>query len=286
MKRMILLIFLLIAVLVSMILMQRGKRTSEEEPPLPQSVSVPDPVTAEPETETKTQQVFATKKAYSVLRDENKAVMTSLGDSGVQIRVMQPTASGGSEQTAEYVFTDVFADDWFAPAVAFAMSENLFRGVIPADSREFRPEYGLTRAEFASILYYFAGGVPMKNNVKYDDVSEESTYYNAICWADGKGLLVGPDTGSFGVDNYLTCEQALIVMRRLAGDPKVTTTLEGYPYAPKVSPYGEDAVAWAWSVGLIEEDDCVWYPTQTLSRAQVVQMLYHFSHLAEQNAET
>ena len=60
---------------------------------------------------------------------------------------------------------------------------------------------------------------------------------------------------------------------RLAGEPTVSGTLDDYPYAPKVSESGRDAVTWAWNNGLITEKECVWYPTQAISRAQFVTIL-------------
>jgi len=63
------------------------------------------------------------------------------------------------------------------------------------------------------------------------------------------------------------------VLHRLAGSPESNASLEDYPYAPKVSETNLSAVRWAWEKGLIAEDECVWYPTQAVSRAQIALLL-------------
>ena len=92
------------------------------------------------------------------------------------------------------------------------------------------------------------------------------------------------DSWVFDPSGFLSCEQAIIVLYRLAGEPTVTGTLDDYPYAPKVSESGRDAVTWAWNNGLITEKECVWYPTQAISRAQVALLLMRYDALIGRNA--
>ena len=78
----------------------------------------------------------------------------------------------------------------------------------------------------------------------------------------------------------MTCEQALIGLYRVAGEPETDGSLTDYPYAAKVSESGRSAVDWAWKNGLITEVECVWYPTQAISRAQVALLLMRYSAMA------
>lgn len=183
------------------------------------------------------------------------------------------TAADGTETT--YTFTDVAADAWYTRAVNFAVSAELMNGV--ADKDLFHPEYGISRELFTVIIYRLANGEASAPSVHFNDVEEGKWYYDAVNWAVKEGLLSGKSDKEFGVGDFITCEQALIVLYRLAGEPKTDATLEDYPYAPKVSTYGLDAVKWAWGSGLITEQECVWYPTQAISRAQVALLLMRYS---------
>lgn len=193
-------------------------------------------------------------------------------DGGVTITA---TAEDGTESV--YTYTDVSAEEWYADAVNYVVTN----GVMSGDDAQqlFRPEYGVERSQFAVIICRFAGGEPTQGSLSFSDLTGEEWYYDYVNWMVDQGLMGGTDGAAFDPDSFLSCEQAIIVLYRLAGEPAITGTLEGYPYAPKVSDSGHDAVTWAWNNGLITEKECVWYPTQAVSRAQVALMLLRYDTL-------
>lgn len=191
---------------------------------------------------------------------------------GVDITV---TEADGSLTT--YTFTDVAKDSWYADAVSFAVANGLMNGA--GDGTVFQPEYGVLRESFAVILQRFVGGPADAPEKKLSDVPEDAWYRDAVYWAAGRRLMPATAASTFGVGEYLTCEDALRILFRLAGEPETEATLADYPYAPKVSDSARSAVAWAWEKGLITEIECVWYPTQTVSRAQVALLLMRYRML-------
>ena len=201
--------------------------------------------------------------------------MTANESGGVDITV---TADG--PQTT-YTYTDVAPDAWYADAVNYVVST----GVMSGDDTQhlFQPEYGVERSQFAVIMYRFAGGTPTEEDAEFSDLAGDEWYYEYVKWMVGKGLM-GGNGGAFNPSDFLSCEQAIIVLYRLASEPTVSGTLDDYPYAPKVSESGRDAVTWAWNNGLITEKECVWYPTQAISRAQVALLLMRYDALIGRNA--
>lgn len=202
-------------------------------------------------------------------------VVTALPDGkGIEI-----TADSGGESVT-YRFTDINIDDWCVEAVNYAVTSGLMSGVDDGSGGSlFHPDYGMTRAQLAMILYRFAGGTPTTPKHTFSDVPESEWYYDCVNWADAQGLMTAVGEDEFGVDEYCSCEQVIIVLHRLAGSPTSTASLEGYPYAPKVSEQGTNAVRWAWEKGLIAEDKCVWYPTQAVSRAQIALLFMRYDRL-------
>jgi len=186
------------------------------------------------------------------------------------VTILGTAPDGG---TVSHTFTDVLMDSWYRDAVNYAVTSGLMEGM---EEQRFRPEYGVLRASFATILYRYANGTPVEPQNSFDDVAEDDWYHDAVHWAANNGYMTGLSASAFGAETYLTCEQALIGLHRLAGEPETNATLENYPYAPKVSDFGRDAVAWAWGNGLISETDCVWYPPQAISRAQVAQLFLRY----------
>lgn len=195
--------------------------------------------------------------------------MTANENGGIDIAV---TAGDGTESV--YTFSDVAIDSWYADAVNYVVSTGTMSG--DEEQKLFQPEYGVERAQFAVIVCRFAGGEPSDGKLTFSDLTGDEWYYNYVSWMVEQKLMGGTDGSAFDPEGFLSCEQALIVLYRLAGEPTAKGTLEGYPYAPKVSDSGRDAVTWAWNSGLITEQECVWYPTQAVSRAQVALLLMRY----------
>lgn len=194
---------------------------------------------------------------------------------GEGIRIVRTTENGAEETL---VFTDVALDSWYASAVNFVVSAGLMTGVRDKDA--FQPEYGIQRENFAAILYRFTNGETIEPASRFEDVPEDSWYYDAVNWAVSQRLMSGLTPTTFGVGEFMTCEQALICLYRVAGRPETDGTLTDYPYAAKVTDSGRKAVDWAWKSGLITENECVWYPPQAISRAQVALLLTRFSSMS------
>ncbi len=201
-------------------------------------------------------------------------VTENLEQGGVDVTVQQPD---GSETV--YSFTDVAIDSWYVDAVNFVVSANLMKGM--GDEPIFHPEYGILREELASILYRYTNGQEVSPNERFEDVPESAWYYDSVSWVTNRHLMSGVTPTTFGTGEYMTCEQALIAIYRLAGEPETDGSLLDYPYAAKVSSFARTAVDWAWKSSLITEKECVWYPPQAISRAQVALLLMRFSTMAE-----
>ncbi len=258
-KKLILILLLAAALVVMLVLRGCGKKDDAADRP----------------QDTQQTQTGAADNAQQPL--EPLGTLTANENGGVDIVV---TAEDGTVKT--YTYTDVSADAWYAEAVDYVVST----GVMSGDDTQklFQPEYGVERAKFAVIVYRFAGGEPAEGRASFSDLSEDEWYYDYVNWMVQQKLMGGTDGGAFRPDDFLSCEQAIIVLYRLAGEPEIKGTLEDYPYAPKVSDSGRDAVTWAWNSGLITEKECVWYPTQAVSRAQVALLLMRYDALIGMSA--
>ena len=210
----------------------------------------------------------------------------AMGVTDVPLGVVEENEDGGVTITVtkkdgaveKFLFTDVVAGSWYTDAINYIVSAGLMNG--SEDAPIFLPDYGIQRLEFAIVLYRFAGGTEESFQNQFSDMQVPDWYDNYVAWVTNHGYMTGKEDGSFDPFGYLSCEEALIVLYRLAGKPKPNGTLEDYPYAPKVSEFGLDAVTWAWNSGLIVEQECVWYPTQTISRAQVALLFTRYSKMA------
>ncbi|MCR5826114.1 MAG: S-layer homology domain-containing protein [Oscillospiraceae bacterium] len=187
------------------------------------------------------------------------------------------TANADGTETV-HTFTDVKTDSWYVNAVNYVVSAGLMNG--SNEKPAFMPDYAIRREFYALLLYRFTGSDVGDLESSFLDVDPSSWYYDAVTWVTNRGILSPADAEHFGVGKYMTCEQAIVGLYRLAGEPETDGSLADYPYAAKVSEFARNAMDWAWKGGLITEKECVWYPPQAISRAQIALLLMRLSEQA------
>lgn len=203
----------------------------------------------------------------------SRGVVTALENGGITITY--------GDDRASITFTDVSTDDWYLDALCFVAANDLMSGIMVDDGTvEFRADYGITRAQFATLLFHFAAAELPAQASELPDVVADSWYHDGAVWAVSGGLLAAQEDGSFNAEGFVTCEEVITALHRLAGEPQAEGPLpEEYPYGAKVSQDALPAVVWAWNIGLIAEDTCVWYPTQAAGRGQIALILMRYDAL-------
>lgn len=121
-------------------------------------------------------------------------------------------------------------------------------------------EVSVTRGDAVKMLFDHAHrwdeivGTPT-----FTDVAWDAPYAEAVAWAEQNGYLGGYGNGFFGPEDAMTVEQAMVMIYRLFGSPKVTDAdiLDRYQDGGQVSPWARDAVAFAISNKLLEPGDAI-----------------------------
>lgn len=90
----------------------------------------------------------------------------------------------------------------------------------------------------------------------FTDVAWEAPYAEAVAWAEQNGYLGGYGNGFFGPEDMMSVEQAMVMIYRLFGSPKVTDAgvLDSYKDASQISPWARDAVAFSITNKLLVPD--------------------------------
>lgn len=130
------------------------------------------------------------------------------------VTVLHRMSGGETPELVEYC-PDVKAEDWFAPAVAWAVGNGIVTG--RADG-SFAPHDLVTRAELAAILYRCADHLdyPTQNSgrlVGYRDGDKVAEYaVEPLAWALGNGLYSGLVTNTIYPDLRLSRGQLAQVL--------------------------------------------------------------------------
>jgi len=174
-------------------------------------------------------------------------------------------------------FSDVPADVDYLDALAFVCENGLFNG---ESATAFNPDGSMTRAMFVTVLGRMAGVGDEFGTGDFADVPADAYYAPYVGWAKFAGITNGDGTGSFGVDDALTVEEAIVFLARYrahCGYPtEAEAKLADYADAADVSDWAADAMAWAVENGIYAGADGKLNPQANATRAMVAQMLYNF----------
>jgi len=126
-------------------------------------------------------------------------------------------------------YTDVPAGAAYAEAVNYCKVNNLMTGT---SATEFTPDGTLTRAMMVTVLHRLAGKPAAASTASFADVPAGKWYTDAISWANSKGIVLGYNATTFGVNDPVTHEQVALIFQRYSGDPTVQTEGAASPKTP------------------------------------------------------
>ena len=110
----------------------------------------------------------------------------------------------------------------------------------------------------------------------FSDVSTSAYYYEAVKWAQKKGITGGIGNGLFGPNQPCTRAQIVTFLWRAAGSPVVNYAMN-MSDVPEGSYYAE-AVRWALSEGITTgTTGSTFSPDETCTRAQAVAFLFRYA---------
>jgi N-acetylmuramoyl-L-alanine amidase len=185
-------------------------------------------------------------------------------------------------------FTDVSPGEWYEPAVAGLAQADVVAGF---DDGSFRPNEGVTRAQFAAMLYR-ALKPPAAVFDPFVDVADTEWCHEAVAALYAATLVAGVDPDHFAPDLRISRQQAATLLGRslaysLAGGSglqpddlavpadQVPAWLAGFVDRGYISEAHAEGVAVVYRAGVVAGyDDGRFFPTRTLTRAQAAVMIH------------
>lgn len=201
----------------------------------------------------------------------------------VAVEVIYPTTSAWATKYitgSELPFTDVLTTSWYYESVKYVYFAGLFNGT---SSTTFSPEGNMTRGMIVTVLYRHAGEPPVSGTLPFTDVPQGSYYYNPILWATQNGIASGYNSTTFGPDDSVTREQAIVFIYRYADmsgcDMSITSgfDLTGYSDYNDISSWALTPMTWAVDKGIISGNNNMLYPTNNATRAEIAAMMKNFN---------
>lgn len=165
--------------------------------------------------------------------------------------------------------------DWSLPFVDYVSP-----AIIP-DITSYNYNIATTRGEIAQFLYHMAGnGAILSPSTAMEDVGD---YATAIAWCQAYGVMEGLSATRFGTNSQVTREQFALILENTAQVLDKTTqsanlsALDSFLDKEEISFWGESAMAWAVTNGLMSGNEGKLNPGGAISRVEVAVMLYNFN---------
>ncbi|MDR0839004.1 MAG: leucine-rich repeat domain-containing protein [Oscillospiraceae bacterium] len=127
-------------------------------------------------------------------------------------------------------FSDVSSDAPYYDAVVWASENGYVNGV---GGGKFNPGGNLSRGDFATVLWRYAGAPAVADAPEFSDVAAGVYYADAVAWAVSKNITNGVGNGKYAPKESLTLWQLDIMLQRYetgeidgitSDEPKTTAT--------------------------------------------------------------
>lgn len=169
-------------------------------------------------------------------------------------------------------FIDIKPNTWYYTPVGWAVSNGITSGT---SETTFSPNANCTRAQVVTFLWNVTGREkPTIQTSRFEDVQDPSKYYyNAVKWADEKGITSGKTKNRFAPDDIVTRAEFVTFLYKIKGSVPSTDKCS-FTDVPK-GKYYYTPVIWAFENNVTKgKSETLFDPNGICSRAQVVTFLY------------
>ncbi|MFB9325551.1 S-layer homology domain-containing protein, partial [Paenibacillus aurantiacus] len=146
-------------------------------------------------------------------------------------------------------FADV-ANHWSRAAVNDMGSRMVIEGT---GEGQFSPDRSITRAEFAAIIVRGLGLKLEKGPAPFSDVKASAWYNDAINTAYAYRLINGYADGTFGPNDRITREQAMVIIAKAMKLTSLEASLPAQDAAKMLQPYMDASQASVWAIDSIAD---------------------------------
>ena len=145
----------------------------------------------------------------------------------------------------------------------------------------FGAEEGLSRAQFAAVLYRRAGEPKSEYRALFPDVPNGVWFTQCVLWVNDAQVILGYNNGKFGADDPITREQLCTILWRYAKevdgvDNSEQKELTAYSDSAQISDFAAEALKWCEAKGIINDRDGKLAAWENATRADCATMISRY----------
>ncbi len=177
-------------------------------------------------------------------------------------------ASGLSVFAASY--SDVADDSWYKTYVDYVSNKGWMNG---DSDGTFRPADNITRAEYVTVLVNKEKPVALTQKTLLD-VPSDAWYSDYMSRGVAAGYITGDDNGTYRPDDYITREEACMILYRAAGLAPTDTDVLTFSDKDDISIWATEVINKLVAEGVISGyDDGTFKPKANITRAEIAVLL-------------
>lgn len=181
----------------------------------------------------------------------------------------EPSNPAEPEEPSKQVFSDT-EEHWADDVIGKVARAGIIKGY---GDGTFKPDNDATRAEFITLAVRMLG-LENKNAAGFKDVAPGEWYAGAIAAAQENGLIKGRPDGSFGPDDSIKREEAMVVVSNILKILKVEPetderVLDKFTDKDSISPWAREHVANLVGLGIVSGADNKLNPGENITRAEI-----------------
>ncbi len=131
--------------------------------------------------------------------------------------------------TTGEVFPDVELGRWSDTEIEYMTDKQVIFGY---PDGTFRPEGKLTRAEFAALVFRFAGVEAAEIENPFVDLEEDHWAYNEILSLFNAEIFEGYEDSTFKSENYITRAETMTIVNKLLGRRPIESYIKSLDFYP------------------------------------------------------
>lgn len=97
------------------------------------------------------------------------------------------------------------------------------------DGEKYEPNVGISRIDFATLIYRAIGAGTSNVSLPFPDVDSGHKSYGALCWLYENGIISGDEHGNFNPYSFVTVTEASTLALRVLGFSSLAEHFGGYP---------------------------------------------------------
>lgn len=142
------------------------------------------------------------------------------GSGGGSVPPIEPTEPPVKEPDKDgaFAFCDLEDVSWAEDSINYLLSKRI---IAENEEKRFYPNRFITREEFVKMIITAIGAEDLNADTDFQDVHKGSWFYSYVASAQKNGIVVGDDSGNFGVGQNITRQDMAVILSR-------TLTLAGY----------------------------------------------------------